>query len=316
MFVQTHKKEKLVKEIVLFAVCIGSLLSSLHAAEGLGKRLLVAGWGLPYIAVYDSAGNEEWRIPANGKQCDCWWLGDDRILYSYGGGVCEVQRDTTDPKGFKTVWDQKVLKGGEAHGCQPLPNGDILICENYPKHIEVVEIERGTMKEKLRLKLIDPHFAGSHGSARQVRKTSQGTYLFTLMGGSKDGREYDASGKLLRAFPGLRFSLAQLPDGSYLGAGGDDHSVKGFDADGKETWKIGGKDIPGFQIGFTAAVQQLDDGTILVANWGGHGGSDGPCIGRISADRKSLIGSLKIKPTNRIVCFQVLPEAVKQGTSR
>lgn len=298
---------------VALILLAGLLCSVVYADEpepkpkALGQRVLVGGWGLPYLAVFDAAGKEEWRIAASGNQVDCWLLDNKSILYTYSGGVREVQRDPANPKGGKILWDFKVGTGGEAHGCQPLPNGDILICENYPKQIEIVEIERGSMKEKFRLKIADNGFS-KHGSARQARKTSQGTYLIALLEGAKEGREYDATGKLLRTFPGVRFSLQQLPDGSYLGAGGDDHSVKGFDAQGKEIWKIAANDIPGITIGFAAGVQRLEDGSYLIVNWGGHGGAKGPCVARISADRKTLLGSLQVTPANRVVCFQVLGE--------
>jgi hypothetical protein len=128
----------------------------------------------------------------------------------------------------------------------------------------------------------------------------------------KEGYEYDATGKLLRRFPDVGFELQQLPDGSYLGSGGDTHCVIGFDCEGKETWRIRKNDVPGFSLGLVAGVCRLDDGSLLVSNWGGHSPASeqpslGPCVGRISADHKTLIGSFRTTPANRICGVQVLP---------
>jgi hypothetical protein len=73
-----------------------SLLPGVAAAEPAsppGPRLLVCGWGLGYVAVYDGQGREEWRIGTTGQQIDAWLLEDGHVLYTTVGSVREVQRD-------------------------------------------------------------------------------------------------------------------------------------------------------------------------------------------------------------------------------
>lgn len=288
------------------------LALSLGASEPppTGPRLLVCGWGLGYLAVYDAEGREEWRIATTGQQIDAWLLEDGNVLYTTVGSVREVQRDPAAPGGAKVVWEVAGPKGSESNGCQPLPDGRILICRSYDDHLEFVEIERSTQKELTKVVTRDPALSKGrrHGSARQVRKTSRGTYLIGLMDQAKEGgAEIDAKGGVVRRFPEVRYGLEELPDGGFLGAGGDNHCVIRFDAEGRETWRIKQRDVPGFIIGLAASVRALPDGSLLVANWGGHGGSEGPCIGRIAPDRKTLTWSLCLKPANRVAGFQVLP---------
>lgn len=279
-----------------------------------GQRLLVFGWGMNYIAVIHPDGTEEWRIPTNGRQCDGWMTKEGTIIYSDGRGVREVRRNPAAKDGVTVVWEWKAAQGCECNGCQPLPDGRVLIAESHPERVDLIEIERGTVAEKFRVIIRDPVFSGPHHSTRQVRKTAAGTYLFALMKGN-EGREYDSSGKLLRSFPDVRFALKHLPDGGYLGAGGDNKCVIGFDDQGKETWRIREKDIHGFQIGFAAGVHRLDDGSLLVVNWGGHAKTQDPCLGLISADRKKLLWSLRLSPANRLVDVQLL-ERVSETTRR
>lgn len=284
----------------------GALLGARPVVADPLAGLLVGGWGLPYIAAYAPDGQECWRIPADGKQIDVWLMDNGNVIYTYNGGVREVRRDPANPTNVTVVWDHKAAQGTEIDGCQPLGPDRILVSESRKEHVDLVEFERGTLAEKARISISGQGLGDAHGNSRQVRKTAQGTYLFGLMNG-QGGREYDAEGKLLHQFPDVRYALQKLADGTYIGTGGDGRCVIGFDADAKETWRIKAEDIPGFTIGFAAAVTQLSDGTLLVANWGGHGKANGPCIGRISADRTKLLWSLRVNPANRIAGFQVIP---------
>ncbi len=292
-------------------LALGVMLS-LAAGESAttGPRLLVCGWGLGYVAVYDSQGREEWRIGTVGQQIDAWLLDDGHVLYTTVGSVREVERDRTAPGGARVVWELAGPKGSESNGCQPLPDGRVLICRSYDDRLEFLEIERSTRKELVKVVTSDPALSKGrrHGSARQVRKTSRGTYLIGLMDQARDGgAEIDGKGAVVRRFPEIRYGLEEMPDGGFLGAGGDNHCVIRFDAEGREMWRIKQRDVPGFTLGLAAAVRAQPDGSILVANWGGHGGSAGPCVGLIAPDRKILTWSLQLTPANRVAGFQVLP---------
>jgi hypothetical protein len=207
-----------------------------------------------------------------------------------------------------TAWDRPAAPKSESDGCQPLPGNAVLIAESHQGRLEFIELERGSLKELARVSVTNaPFLRGPHGNSRQVRKTARGTYLVGLMDQGQDGgAEFDESGALLRRFPGARYAVQELPGGGYLGAGGDSRALIGYDAQGKETWRVNQGDIPGFPIGFCAAVHPFADGSVLVANWGGHAKTDGPCLGLLAPDRKSLRWSLRLAPANRVAGFQVL----------
>jgi hypothetical protein len=283
-----------------------------------GPRLLVAGWGLPYIAVLDGRGREEWRIPADGKQIDCWLLDEKTVLYTYNRGVREVRRDPSAKDGAAIVWDRPAAPRAESDGCQPLPSNQVLIAESHQGRLEFIELERGSLREVARVSVTNaPFLRGPHGNSRQVRKTALGSYLVGLMDQGQDGgAEFDESGALVRRFPGARYAVQERPGGGFIGAGGDSRAVIGYDAEGKETWRIKQDDIPGFPIGFCAAVHPFADGSILVANWGGHARTDGPCLGLIAPDRRSLLWSHRLAPANRVAGLQVLTPPAGQGALR
>lgn len=294
----------------LLAITAGLFFNALPGAADPLTGLLVGGWGLPYIAAYTPDGQECWRIPTDGKQIDLWLMDNGNVLYTYNGGVREVRRNLANPTNSTVVWDYKATPNAEIDGCQPLDSGRILISESRDGRLDIVEFERKTMVEKIRISITDHGIGTAHANSRQVRKTAQGTYLFGLMNG-QGGREYDAGGKLLHEFPDVRYALQKLPDGTYIGTGGDGRCIIGFDADARESWRIKAEDVSGFTIGFAAAVTRLGDGTLLIANWGGHGKVNGPCIGRISADHTKLLWSLRIEPANHIAGFQVIPAQAK-----
>ena len=266
----------------------------------LGVRLLVGGYGLPYIAAFAADGTEEWRIAADGHQCDCWLLDGGHVLYTGGSYVREVARDANAPGGARTVWQHQAAKGWQLHGCQPLGKDRVVACEAGGRQVAIALLERPGGREVRRVETDAPG-----GAVRQVRATGRGTYLFGVRN-ANSGFECDANGHVMRKFPGVSYTLGELPGGGYLGSGSDNHSVVEYDPNGSVVWRVDRSDVPGMTIGFAAAVCRLADGSTLLANWGGHGGAAGPCLVRISRDRR-IIGALALKPANRIACFQLLP---------
>ena len=190
-----------------------------------------------------------------------------------------------------------------------------MICQSGNGRLDLIELERGTLVEKARVSLVDAKILhGAHFNSRTVRKTSRGTYLVGLLDQAKDGGlEISATGAVIRRFPEARYAVVEMPGGGYLGAGGDNRNVIGYDAEGKVIWRLGTNDLPDFPIGFCAGVHANPDGSILVANWGGHTQTDAPCIGLIAPDRKSLLWSIRLKPGNRVAGFQVLPPQAATG---
>lgn len=274
--------------------------------------LIVGGWGFGHIAQVNPDGKEAWSLTGTGNVCDVWPLDTQTVLHVNGSGVREV-RVPAAGKGAGTVvweWRTAATTRSEVHGCQPLASNRVLVAESQKMCIRLVELERGTTNEVFTLRIEDPAvIGGSHGSARSVRKTARGTYLFGCMSGKGGGAEVDASGKVLHRFPSARYGVFERPKGGFIAGGGDDRCVIAFDADGKEEWRIKAEDIPGFTLMFVAQVQEFEDGRLLIANWGGHHDKkaiNSPCLGLISADRKQLLWSAQLGPRNAVASFQTI----------
>ena len=276
------------------------------------SNVIVGGWGFGHIAQVTPDGKEVWSLTKTGNVCDVWPLDAQTVLHVTGRSVREVRLPSTGQGPGTVVWEWQAAEKSELHGCQPLASNRVLVAECQAKCLRLVELERGTTKEVFSLKIEDPTvIGGAHNSARSVRKTARGTYLFGRMAGQGGGAEVDASGKILHRFPSARYGVFERPKGGFIAGGGDDRCVIAFDADGKEEWRIKAEDIPGFTLMFVAQVEEFADGRLLVANWGGHHDAkkiNSPCLGLISADRKQLLWSAQLEPRNAAVSFHVLPQ--------
>ena len=248
-----------------------------------GRRLLVSGCGLGYIAILDAGGKIEWSMPEKEETSDAWFLANGHILMAHKSGIREIVPDLASGKGARTVWRRATPAGGETHSCQPLPDGRILVGESYQGRSLILEIDRDG-REHARIEL--PGFGGAHSSFRQIRKTPQGTYLVTQQRGGGKALEIAADGSTVRTFPDGRFVATRLPDGNTLIACGDAHRVIEVDPDGKIVWSLAKDDLPEIAIGFAAGLQRLPNGNTILTNWGGHGGSAGPAILEVTPDKK------------------------------
>lgn len=299
------------------AIKTGLILATLmHGVNGFGEeaplpfaKMLVGGWGFGNVALITPDGKETWSLTGAGIVCDVWPLDSQTVLHVTGRSVREVRVPAAGKGPGTVVWEWQAAAGSELHGCQPLASNRVLVAEAQAKCLRLVELERGTTNEVFSLKIEDPTvIAGAHGSARSVRKTARGTFLFA---GTRGGMEVDASGKVLHRFPGAAYGVYERPKGGYLVGGADNRCVIAFDADGKEEWRIKAEDIPGFTLMFVAQVEEFADGRLLVANWGGHHDAkkiNSPCLGLIAADRKQLVWSAQLTPRNRVAAFHVLQQ--------
>jgi len=269
------------KRILLSLLLVASLLPAQEPATQ--RRLLISGCALGYVAIVDTTGKVEWKMPEKREASDTWLLPNGHILMAYKYGVKEIIPDMASGTGAKTVWERPTAKGGETHACQPLPKNRILIGESYQGVSYILEIDRAG-KEYARVEL--KGFGGAHNSFRQIRKTPLGTYLVTQQRGNGKALEIDAKGKTLRTFAGGRFVATRLANGNTLIACGDAHRVIEVDPEGKTVWSVGKDDIEGVSIGFAAGLQRLPNGNTLLTNWGGHGGSAGPAILEITRAKK------------------------------
>lgn len=235
--------------------------------------------GLNKVCIVNAEGRITWEMPAV-KAHDVWLLPNGNLLFAHRLGAKEVVIKTKE-----VVWEYKTSKPNEVHGCQPLPNGDVLVAECGT--CRVIEVGRdGTIRKELKL---PTPVKNAHVQFRQVRKTKEGTYLVAFIG-EDEVRELDAKGRTLHTFAGAGkyvFSAIRLPNGHTLVGGGDGHAVLEYDRDGKVVWRLDEHDVPGNPLRFVAGLQRLPNGNTVVCNWGGHGHTGKqPQVFEVTRDKK------------------------------
>ena len=218
-----------------------------------------------------------WEYPAAQAQ-DVWKLANGNYLFSHVHGVLQVKPDKT------IVWEYKAPEGSEVHNCQPLANGNVLVCECGSKRL--MEIDRkGKIVKSL---TVETTSATVHLHYRIARKLSNGHYLIALVGEHKL-REIDGNGKTVWEFatPGDVYIGVRLPNGNTLAGCGDGHTLIEIDKHDKIIWQITENELPGIPLRFVAGVQRLPNGNTIVCNWGGHGHiGQQPLVFEITPDKR------------------------------
>ena len=231
------------------------------AVPPFGRRVLVSDYGGDTIAIVAADGRVEWEHPAEKPQ-DVWMLSDGNILFSHVRGAREVT------PGHDVVWDYRAPKEAEVHGCQPLPDGRVMVVECGTKRL--VEVGRdGTIVREIPVpvKTTKPH-----DQIRGCRRTPDGRYLVSAKG-DRAVLELAADGSLLRTIPtpGDPHEVRELPGGRVLVACGEGEALVEFDRDGRVAWKLGTQEVPDNPLRLVSGFQRLPDGHTVVVNWLGHG---------------------------------------------
>lgn len=229
------------------------------------------------VFVVSLGGRIAWEYDAPGCQ-DCWLLPNGNILFSHVRGALEVQRDK------KVVWEYRSPEGTEVHNCQPLPNGDVMICECGSKRI--IELDRqGRIRKELHWETSTENV---HLQCRVARKLLNGHYVIALTG-EHVVRELDGSGKVVWEYPtpGDPYNALRLPNGNTLIGCGDGHRVIEVSPGKEIVWSVEENEIPGIPLRFVAGLQRLPNGNTVVCNWGGHGYLDQqPLAFEITRDKR------------------------------
>ncbi|MEI6807771.1 MAG: hypothetical protein WCN95_03535 [bacterium] len=202
-----------------------------------------------------------WEYAAVSCQ-DVWKLTNGNYLLSHVHGVKEVKPDKT------IVWEYKSPDGTEVHNCQPLPDGNVMICEGGSKRLMEINIKGEVVKE---LK-VEAATRNAHMQFRAVRKLNNGHYLIALVGENML-REIDETGKSVWEFktPGNVYIGVRLPNGNTLAGCGDGHTLIEIDKNDKIVWQVTENELPGIPLRFVAGIQRLPNGNTVICNWGGHG---------------------------------------------
>lgn len=273
------------------------LMSTIHD----GHSLLIAGSYHDRIAIVDYNGYTLWELKGFGT---LWTEVNDAeidengdIVYASTSTSSHVRkiRPNLETGEYTLLWEYDVPEGGENHTSQILANGDVLICEAYTEGIRIIELdgETGEISKLIGDEGMPEEGFGegsAHSQVRQITKTSEGTYLVPQFLGTLT-YEYDQDGKTVATYPsGGAFTAIKDLSGNVIVSGGYQTTVKAFSPDGEEIWSIGKNDISGITLDFPAGVVALDNGNILLANWGHYDDTASEaCVVEINPLTKELV---------------------------
>lgn len=284
-------------------VLTGSLLAA--------RPILCCDYSGGTVTILSAAGEIEWQVEAKQPQ-DCWQLPSGNILFAYRGGAKEVTREK------QVVWEYVASEKVECHGCQPLPDGNVLVIECGSSRI--IEVDRAGKIAK-EIKLVTKDTVKLHNQFRGTRKTLDGHYLVCFKGESKIV-ELDADGKVLREVPvtGDPHEVVQLANKNLLITCGDGHQVVEVDPAGQVVWQLNENDLPGHPLRLMAGCHRLPDGNTIFANYLGHGhlGEQAQLI-EVTRDKKvvwSFEDKGRFKTINQIMALDDTGDVTKGEVRR
>ncbi len=234
---------------------------SLKKVAPFGRRVLVSDYGGDKVAIVSAEGDVEWQYPAIKPQ-DVWMLANGNVLFSHLRGAREVTLKK------EIVWEYISPDGTEVHGCQPLPDGRVMVVECGTRRL--VEVDReGKIAREIGVPVKTKN---AHDQMRGCRRTMDGRYIVSAKG-DRAILEISAEGKLVREIktPGDPHEVRELGNGHLLIACGEGEALLEVDREGKTVWKLGTQEVPNNPLRLISGFQRLPDGHTVVINWLGHG---------------------------------------------
>ena len=232
-------------------------------AQDVNHGFIASGSGMDKVVMVNQNGDVVWSYSFKGECNDVSLLSDSTILFSYkyGARLVNLNKDI--------LWEYLAEKGTEVQSVSPLSKKRFLVMQNG-QPAKLMEIDRkGRIRHELHLPILAKH---PHAQFRNVRKTKSGTYLVGYFKGDKV-MEFNRDGGVVQTFnaTGNNFCALRLDNGHTLVACGDAHRLVELDTKGNEVWSIEENDLKDQPLRFVAGLQVLQNGNIVVCNWGGHG---------------------------------------------
>ncbi len=310
-----------------FVILVAAALSFTHAAFA-GPRFLNCDYNGGHVSIVAPDGSIEWQVDAKNPQ-DCWMLPNGNVLFAYLNGAKEMTKDK------QVVWEyhqelkvknhvklkqkdgsevEKDLEENvECHGCQPLPNGNVLIIEGGTSRIIEVNRKGEIAKE---IKLTTAPEIRLHNQFRGTRKLANGHYVVCFKGEGKVV-ELDGDGKVLREVkvPGDPHEVVVLPNKNWLITCGDGHKVVEVDPSDKVVWELNENDLPNNPLRLMAGCQRLPNGNTLFCVYLGHGHiGEQPMILEVTRDKKvvwEFADHAHFKTINQVQSLEVPGDVTK-----
>jgi hypothetical protein len=250
----------------LLALCAAALCALALPARA-SHPFLCCDYNGDKVALVGADGQIQWEYPLKHPQ-DCWLLPNGNYLFAYVGGAIEL----TPAK--EIAWEYKSPEKTETDGCQPLPDGNVLVVECGTSRI--VEVDRAGKIAK-EIKLFTAPEVKLHNQFRGTRKTADGHYFVCFKGEGKIV-ELNGDGKVLRriAVPGDPHEVIPLPDHHLLVTCGDGHKVIELDEKEQVVWELNEnelseKDPAEKPLRLMAGCQRLPNGNTVFCDYLGHG---------------------------------------------
>lgn len=253
--------------------------------------------GLGKLLCFDENGQVVWDFEISAS-FDVWVLPNGNYLCSTlyspkGHGVMEITPEKQIAFEYYTP--------GEVFGCQPLPNGHVLIGELDP--CRVIEVDRqGQIQFELKLHCIN----GGHGAMRMPRKLQNGNYLICHMA-DQIVREYLPTGETAWevSSPGPVFVAIRLENGNTLFS--SEESIVEVDADKNVVWRVTDADIPEAGIRLLTGLQRLPNGNTVACNWLGHEQEgQGLPLFEVNSQKEIVWKFADVEATRNVGNFQML----------
>lgn len=294
------------------AVFLAFLLNAVATALA-GHPFLCCDYGGGKVAEVAADGKIVWEYACKNPQ-DCWRLPNGNTLLAFVSGAVEITPEQKVVWEYKAPTDVKV----EVHGCQPLPDGRVLVVECGTSRI--IEVDRAGKIAK-EIKLTTAPEVKLHNQFRGTRKLANGHYLVCFKGEGKIV-ELDMEGKVVRSIkvPGDPHGVLALPAGHLLVTCGDGHKVIELDAEEKVVWELNENDLPGNPLRLMAGAQRLPNGNRVFCVYLGHGHiGEQPQVIEVTRDKKVVWhfdDHAHFKTINQIQLLDVPGDATKGEMTR
>lgn len=258
--------------VILLAL---ALASGAFGAEPPKHRFLCVDNGKNQLQYVDQVHPEKsWAKPIPAGSRDIQIVADGkRALVSHGNGAAEYDLATGVPTGWAVTRYKSIQTAVRlANGRTLLGRGDGAV---YELDSDGKEIGCVTPKEKLDIRL--------------MRLLDNGNLLLACAS-PRAAVELARDGTVVSKIPlpGKGYTATRLANGHYRSSTGDECKLVELDADGKVCWFVGGKaEHPGAGLDFFSGWDTLPNGSIVVANWLGHGKQGKGChVAEFTPDNK------------------------------